>query len=429
MQPLTRLLLSFVLSLGLAAPALAATQTGYMAIDVKTGRVLDSGHADTPFMPASVAKLPTALSVVERLGGDHRFRTRLAHTGTIEDGTLHGDLYLIGGGDPVLDHPALQDMAVALRAKGILRVDGRFVFDASALPHIAVINDRQPPDASYNPGIDGLSLDHNRFLVDWKEGHAFGAEIPLDPLPVSDPDPRKGRTWMPVRAPGVFAARAFSWAAAEAGVVLPTPIAGRAPTGARTLVTHESRPLADILRLVLFFSNNVATEILALTATGAPTPDKAAASVVADLRRRIPDLDTRGLDLPNASGLDDHARMTPRQCARIANEAARTEGFRPIIPPLLTKPFGVSDRRSPSPSPLRAKTGTLAYARALAGVVTTKHGREVAFCVMTDDKDERAAFAALPFEARDEEKPEYRAWRKKAKETEETLVLGWREKF
>lgn len=418
-----------LLSLCLATPALAATETGYMAIDVKTGKVLDAGKADTPFMPASVAKLPTALSIVRRLGADHRYQTRLAHTGSIREGILHGDLYLIGGGDPVLDHPVLQDMATALRAKGVTRVAGRFLYDATALPHIPVINDRQPPDASYNPGIDGLSLDHNRFLVDWREGTPIGAQMPLAPLPVSAPDPRKGRAWMPVRSPGPFAAQAFAWAAAEADITLPAPVAGVAPAGVSVLVSHDSPPLHDILRAVMFFSNNVATEILALTATGSATPAEAADTVVADMRGRLPDLDTNGLALPNTSGLDDRARMTPRQCARIALEAARTEGFRPIIPPLLTEPFAASDRRSPSPSPLRAKSGTLAYARALAGVVETRTGQEVAFCVMTDDKAERAAYAALPFEQRDDARPQSRAWRKAAKAVEEKLILGWRERY
>lgn len=424
MRPLIALLLCLA-----ALPALAATETGYMAIDVETGRVLDAARADETFMPASVVKLPTALSVLDRLGPDHRYHTRLAHTGTIADGVLRGDLYLVGGGDPMLDHPALADMALALKSQGVDRVDGRFLFDATALPHIPILNDRQPPDASYNPGLDGLSLDHNRFLIDWEGGRPVGAQIPLDPLPVGAPHPRHGRAWLPVRAPGDFTARTFRWAADQAGVTLPPPQAGRVPAGARVLVTHASPPLAEILRAVLFFSNNVATEILALSATGAPSPGAAAAVVRDDLRREIPDLDTAGLVLPNTSGLDDAARMTPRQCARIALEAARSEAFRTLLPPLLMEPFAASDPRSPSPTPLRAKTGTLAYARALAGVVETRRGKGVAFCVMTDDKAERAAYAALPFAARDDEKPAARAWRAAAKQMEESLVLGWRERF
>jgi D-alanyl-D-alanine carboxypeptidase/D-alanyl-D-alanine-endopeptidase (penicillin-binding protein 4) len=420
-------LLLLVLCLGRAAGA--AAETGYVVLDVDSGRELAAAEADRPFIPASVAKLPTALTVLNRLGGDHRYRTRLLGHGTIEDGVLHGDLILAGGGDPLLDHPALQDMAAALKARGVRRVAGRFLYDASALPHIPVLNPRQPPDASYNPGIDGLSLDHNRFLVDWRGGRPSGAEMPLDPPPVSLPAAHTGRAWLPVRDPGAFAARAFAWAAAEIGIVLPPPEPGRAGAGALPLVVHDSPLLRDILRAVLIYSNNVAMEILALGATGAATPEDAGNAVIAAMERSIPGLSTTGLVLPNTSGLDDRARMTPRQCALIARQAARRADVRPLLPPLLTDPFATHDRRQPSPSPLRAKTGTLAYARALAGVIATRSGRDLAFCVMTDDRAARAAYAALPFAQRAKEQPDARAWHRMAVATEAALVLGWRDRF
>ena len=429
MQSLIRRLALLTLFCLTAAEAHAETRTGYVALDVANGQVLDGNAADDPFIPASVTKLPMALAILDRLGPDHRFQTRLAYTGTIADGVLTGDLFLVGGGDPMLDHEILQEMAKTLATQGITRIEGRFVYDGSALPHIPIINDRQPPDASYNPGIEGLALDHNRYLVDWVDGHPVGVQIPLDPLPAFIPDPTKGRTWMPVRAPAAFAARTFRWASMTIGLTLPEPVSGRVPPSARTLLTQESPTLTDILRPVLFFSNNVAMESLALSATQAATPHEAAATLVQDLALRTPGVDLTGLRLPNASGLDDSARMTPRQCAQFALEAARRVGGEDLLPPLLTEPFANSDKRYPSPSPLRAKTGTLAYARALSGIVETVRGRKVAFCVMTDDKVERSAYAALPFDARDDERPVYRSWRKNAKEQEKTLVLGWRERF
>ncbi|MBR4739614.1 MAG: D-alanyl-D-alanine carboxypeptidase/D-alanyl-D-alanine-endopeptidase [Bacteroidales bacterium] len=109
-----------------------------------SGKVLASHNADTRLMPASNRKLITTGVALHALGPDFRFRTGLGYTGEIKaDGTLDGDLYIMGGGDPTI---GTQDTTIALKAdalfwkwktllreKGIQRIHGRIIGDGSSM--------------------------------------------------------------------------------------------------------------------------------------------------------------------------------------------------------------------------------------------------------------------------------------------------------
>lgn len=426
---------------GAIAPARADTATGYAVLDLRDGTMLAEKNADRTFIPASVLKVPTALAVLEALGPAHRFTTRLVATGTVDDGVVGGDLVLVGGGDPVLDTPALEGMVQALAAAGITRVEGRFLYDADALPARPMIEDSQPPDAAYNPGLGGLSLDFNRFKVQWTNGAPAGADIPLTPLPVSmGAAPDLAETWLPVREPGRFAARVFQWLAARHGIAVPMPEAGSAPTGATELVRHDSPPVAEILRQAMIFSNNMAMETLAMAAAQATLKRPASLEetgmwLAERTKAETPGADWAGFVMPNGSGLTETARMTPRQCAAIAFRAAKAEvagqSTADLLPPLALQPFAAAEARPGNRPALRAKSGTIYYARGLAGTLRTASGRDVAFCIMTTDLELRAIYGAVPFVQRKDDSIRLPAkrWTKAAREAEETAVMSWYHRF
>ena len=79
------------------------TAVGYLLIDLETGQVLAELNPDLPLIPASTAKLATAVAALDVLGPEHRFSTELLARGALTGGVLHGDLILRGGGDPFLD--------------------------------------------------------------------------------------------------------------------------------------------------------------------------------------------------------------------------------------------------------------------------------------------------------------------------------------
>lgn len=102
------------------------------------GEVIATYNEQVRMMPASNMKLISTGLVLNELGGDYRFRTRIAYSGEINGGVLKGDLYIVGGGDPTIG--ARDSVATALqttftqweklvRAAGITRIEGRIIGD------------------------------------------------------------------------------------------------------------------------------------------------------------------------------------------------------------------------------------------------------------------------------------------------------------
>ena len=113
---------------------------GVMVQDME-GHVIARREAGRRMVPASNMKLITTGTGLYALGADFRFETGIGITGTVEEGTLHGDVYVIGGGDPTIgvsDTVAVKPDALFWRWKsmlkeaGISRIDGRIIGDGRA---------------------------------------------------------------------------------------------------------------------------------------------------------------------------------------------------------------------------------------------------------------------------------------------------------
>lgn len=422
------------------ASAHAAARTGFVVMDLESGKVLTAQNAREDFIPASVAKVPAALGILDAMGPHQRFETRLAYTGTLKKGVIGGDLYLIGGGDPMLDHVALEDMIADLKARKITHVAGRFLYVADALPALPQIDIQQPPEASYNPPIDGLGLDFNRFRIRWTGTEPAGAELDISPMPVNttllpgSPPPGK-EMWLPVINPGRFAAESFRTLAARQGYKLPAPLEARrdaVPKDALVVISHHSPTVAEMLSSALFYSNNIAMEGLALHASKAPTLEEAGKVLTQRVQALVPAISWGKFQLRNASGLSSDSRMTPGQCAALTAFASSwtvdTLAVRDILPPVSTEAFGRPTVQAESEATgMRAKSGTMYFARALTGIVKTNSGRQIAYCVMQDDQQARVTYDSLPLPQRTAgpARTQARAWLKKARESEKDLVKGW----
>ena len=453
----TPLLLPLLAAGGEAGPAARlgpTSEAGWLLFDPADGRVLDARLADRPFAPASVAKLPTVVAALALLGPGHRFTTGLHGTGDVAEGTLRGDLILKGGGDPSLVGEDVAAMLDGLAAKGVRRVAGRFLYDALALPELPEIDSGQPRTAGYNTGLGALSLNFNRVQLAWQRlpGGAVEAGVwsvsdigrhPVDGIgvevvPAADamvaplPDrggerwqltPRPGapaRVWLPVARPGAMAAAVVHAMAAERGIALPRPVAGRLPPDARLLVMHESPPLAELAARVLKHSNNLSAELIGLAAArtldaNVSTLEGSAALLAGWIRAQRPDVDWTGFRLLNHSGLTSGSRMTTRQTAAILTLGGD----------LLATLLPGDDEGGPLPG-VRAKSGTLGYAKGLAGWLRTASGRSLGFVYYAGDERARAALDAAMDRRVADMPPEARAWLARARGLQSELLAAWR---
>ena len=120
------------------APSLRTAVLSVLVQSLDSGEVLYRLNPDTLVLPASNQKIVTTAIAAAHLGWDFRFETRLEASAPIDGGVLHGDLFVVGTGDPTINaresrrDTAFDEMAAALGAAGISRVDGRLVGDDRA---------------------------------------------------------------------------------------------------------------------------------------------------------------------------------------------------------------------------------------------------------------------------------------------------------
>nr|WP_255635978.1 D-alanyl-D-alanine carboxypeptidase [Azospirillum sp. 412522] len=439
-----------------AAGGLDGTAVGYILFDTDSGRPMDARAADAPFIPASVAKLPTVAAALALLGPDHRFTTRLLGTGPLAGGVLRGDLILQGGGDPALATEGLLQLLGGLAAAGLRRVEGRFLYDPMLLPELAEIDSGQPWAAPYNTGVGALSLNYNRALLSWRRGGtgpevltvADAGRLPLDSVAVAPmgrptdgnggfpllPDGadrwlmappaagEAGAAWVPVARPGLAAATLFRRLAADAGIALPLPEVGSAPGGAVALAALDSPSLTELARGLLRHSNNLSAEVIGLAASrrldpSAATLDRSAALLQGWLTRQGAGQGAgwSGLRLANHSGLGTGSRCTPRQMAALLRAGG------PALWDLLP---GEEDGKALPPG-VHAKTGTLAYVKGLAGLLAAASGRRLGFVLFIADPRRRAAMDAALDRRVTATPPEARAWAAGAGKLQSGILERW----
>jgi serine-type D-Ala-D-Ala carboxypeptidase/endopeptidase (penicillin-binding protein 4) len=124
----------------LKRPGVRSALWGIQIMDPGTNSVVLEVNPDKTFLPASVLKVLTTSTALEKLGPDFKYRTGVYTNGTIDsDGTLQGDLVLVGRGDPnltdpygeLLEKPALLELARELKGRGISRIQGDIIGDDS----------------------------------------------------------------------------------------------------------------------------------------------------------------------------------------------------------------------------------------------------------------------------------------------------------
>lgn len=154
--------------------------------NVTTGKEIYAHNAELSVTPASVQKLLTTGVGFARLGSDFRFTTKISMRGEIDrDGVLHGNIYLTGGGDPLLgsyryrqttSDSLFGSWTMALKRKGIRRVDGRVCYNVSIFDEQPLHDSWQWGDIGnyYAAGVSGLNFHENMYFVYFNAGKKLG---------------------------------------------------------------------------------------------------------------------------------------------------------------------------------------------------------------------------------------------------------------
>ncbi len=360
-------------------PALGS-RVGVVVRDAFTGQELMKLGADRPQVPASTAKLLTALTVNTTLDPLATLPT------TVVRGDTPGEIVLVAGGDTMLakgkgdptvveGRAGLADLAAqvatALQADGTgtvgLRLDTSYAKGARWAPGWLQADVR----AGYTGGVSMLGLAGQR-------------AVPGHPAP-RDPEAATGAAFVAaLKAQGITAKLRpeSTWS---------TPAA----SGAVELGRVESAPIGDVLALALDESDNALVEGLARQAAVQAGAEPTFAAAVALVKKTVA---ARGVDLTGAvlkdtSGLTAGQALSPQTLSDVLQLGA--DGSVPAMQDSVARlpvaglsgtlhsRFHASRTRAVA-GLARAKTGTLTGASAMAGTVIDADGRVLSFVVLAD---------------------------------------------
>ena len=115
----------------LADEMFKTSQVAVMVYDLDADSAIYRFNERQLLRPASTMKILTAVAAIDRLGGSHRFKTELCYTGKIENATLTGNLYCVGGFDPRFNTDDMHAFIESLRKMGIDTIRGGLYADKS----------------------------------------------------------------------------------------------------------------------------------------------------------------------------------------------------------------------------------------------------------------------------------------------------------
>lgn len=336
------------LAKALRVPHVSPARSAALAIDLASGRPLFSHNESLALAPASNEKLAVTYAVLTALGPGYRLQTRVDEDGDRDGTTLHGDLYLVGGGDPTLARADLTALARAIRKAGIVTVDGRVLGDESL-------------------------FDTARVVAGWKTSFYIDESPPLSALVVD----RATYLGHVTQDPALAAALLLRDALRRAGVhVLGQVGVAKSPPDALSVASVHSATLARIVEEMDLESDNFMAEML-LKQLGLLQSTRGTSAAGAQTVMRLLGADGIPLDgvrIVDGSGLSQLDRLTADALVAIVSTMWNDPQLKPVL--LRALPLaGVSGtlqsrmRTPPLRGNVRAKTGTTSEASALTGFV------------------------------------------------------------
>jgi D-alanyl-D-alanine carboxypeptidase/D-alanyl-D-alanine-endopeptidase (penicillin-binding protein 4) len=448
-----------------------ASALGVLVLPLEPGASATlSWNAQQAFNPASLFKLVTTYAALDLLGPAFVWRTPAYLQGKLENGVLAGNLILRGSGDPTLVQERLWLLLRRLRQLGLREIQGDILLDRSlfAPPEGQPGDFDGDPSRPYNVQPDSLLLNFKTLSLSFQpdanrkqarvmvEPALAGLEWPASvPMASDSANPSRSgnnssnceelRSQLQIRnepatrlqlggsLPAGCESQTVQLAYADAPSYGPRLIAalwrelggelrgqvkdGALPPGLAVVAESVSAPLAQVVRDINKFSNNVMAEQLLLTLAAhsrlqpqvqslnqaiAPPANLPANSPVsladgrATLQRwaseRFGAASLEGLVFDNGSGLSRRSRLTPLWLAQLLQHAFHSPVMAELLASLpITGVDGTLRRSQASPGRAHLKTGTLRDASGIAGYVLDAQGRQQVLVAMLSHEQAPAA--------------------------------------
>ena len=353
--------LRFRLDSLLEDPLFETSQVGLMVYDLTADSALYTYNHRQMLRPASCMKLVTSITALDALGPNYEYQTALYYTGSIQGRTLVGNIYCVGGFDPMITQEDVITLASSIRQLGVDSIRGLIVADRSM-----------------------------KESLDYGEGWCWDDENPiLIPLTIGRKDNFTSTLAEEIARLGVNLEK----------VEL---MQGRKPAQAK-MIDVCCHSIKQVLQRMMKDSDNFYAESM-FYQTAASTGHHPATAV--DARNITKKLINRlGLDanryrIADGSGLSLYNYVTVELLVKLLRHAWRTPSIAKALMPALPVAGVDGTLKSRMQNTLaqgnvRAKTGTLTGISSLAGYCTAPNGHELAFAIINQgilDKTTGKAF-------------------------------------
>ncbi|MDJ0554566.1 MAG: D-alanyl-D-alanine carboxypeptidase [Microcoleaceae cyanobacterium MO_207.B10] len=306
---------------------------------VQSNDTLLANHQGTiPLPAASITKVATTLVALITFNPNHQFITLISTTGKIENGVLNGDLVIQGGEDPLFVWEEAIAIGNLLNKIGIQRVTGNLIITGKFYMNF-----------ESNPQTAGNFLKQGVNSQIW---------------------PGEALTQYQTLAPGTPKPQVII-----DGVIEVSPTA---PENLKLLIRHYSFPLAELVKKMNQYSNNLMADMLAEAVGGY--------QVVATKAAEFTGVPKDKIQLINGSGLGEENRISPRAATgmflAINNYLQQYNMSVADVFVIVGKDKGILEDRKQLPNFAVVKSGTLDYVSALAGALPTKEKGIVWFTIL-----------------------------------------------
>lgn len=388
---------------------------GFVIYDPKTKKIISSYNENTPLVPASTTKLLTTETALSLLGENYRWMTQLEYSGEIDEtGTLNGNLYIVGSGDPSLGtnkagawayREIISDFASGLATEGIKKVNGDIIIqtalyksNTTKLPENIVWLEKNNyylpvgTTKEINPANEKLIVKKGNMSSNDKK--YFYVSPYANQMVYADK--YEGEGFLTTKLPDApaFLANSFKTTMAKNGVAISGKVVSKMtdqnPENRKMLAVYKSPTLSDIVYYTNQRSDNGLAEALLKTVGFQKMGDQTSETgrIVVNNHLRDMAFDTEGLSYIDGSGLSRSNKVTPIAQVKYLTSLMNQKYYKTYFDSLPVGGQSGTLKRmfiNEGNGQIFAKTGTLNKVKALAGYLKTNSGKTLVFSLLVNN--------------------------------------------
>lgn len=408
------------------------SSTGIVVLNAKTGRTLFKQNADHAYIPASNAKLFTAIAALKQLGNTYRFTTSLiASQRQIRQNRLSGNLYVKFTGDPTLTTAELSSLFKTLRQKGVRQITGNVILDTNTFSGATIPLGWSHDDLAYcfaapvesvilNQNCMHISVNMNSknemYIKRNKDAKGFRIINNLNQIPgKGDPKTcvfapsvsnnnvvtlngcqRAKRNWnfnIAIANPDLFAKRIVTNSLKQNKIRLNGHITfGSTPKNTTVIAQVKSPTMASLVDTMLTYSNNIYAGALT-RAIGksyfSVGSNKAGVNAIEAITAKMIGRPYKHLILEDGAGGSRYNLVTPLELAQLLRAAYKNTRIRSVLYDALPRSgyrgtLSYRMNKKPLLGRVYAKTGSMSGVTSLSGYIKNKYGRILIFSIVSN---------------------------------------------